>query len=346
MAVREIERSKPWKQPGIGASVCDINGRFLVRLNRDGVVDPGQRIAAISVTLPDGPYRIRVNSKAFGTYERVVYVQSGLQAQVFAIRNSVGFRGQRRRMTDLVGASIQYAPISEGFLADPDPESATQVAEAVVAALTASRPTVPEMLLRESLYFKFGNPLLGLMGGYLALFQKEPDRALMEQVAHGLTSMVPDWPDLLALRRWLGLDTGVPIGLPPMLRRSWDLVLEKATTDTRVVPPGSMLSQVAPRVLASSPWMTWQYAPEMVTQTGGNAEGRLPEVVRRLKLRPRGDTPMKQAPLQQYLEQSIDFSDEDEQDVSIEEVARNMNLPLSSVDQMVSELAEELESED
>lgn len=343
--VREADASRPWRQPGIGASVCDMEGRFIARLHRHGQTDPSERIGGVNLGLMPGPYRLRVNSKHFGTYERVVWLKEGLQTQVFAIRNSLGFRGQRRRMTDLLNASVLYAPLHEGFVPDPDPESAPQVSEAVAAALFAGRPTVPDMWLRESQYFARGNPLLGLMGAYLALIQAEPDRGLVEHVAHDLTSMVPDWPDLLSLREWLGLDIGTSYRNPPMLKRSWEMILNRATTNESTVPGGSLLSQIAPRILSSGPWLTWQYSPE---GTGQRSESgtRLPDVVRRLKARQPDERAVKRAPVQQYLEQSIEFSEREDEEMSLEELARNMNLPLSSVDGAVAELADELEAED
>ncbi|MFI5453907.1 MAG: hypothetical protein ACHRXM_00490 [Isosphaerales bacterium] len=65
-------------------------------------------------------------------------------------------------------------------------------------------------------------------------------------------------PDVEALALALGPENGARIStVPPMLRRSWCLILDASVERPDLVPPGSLAAQVCSRVWGGEPWLLW-----------------------------------------------------------------------------------------
>ena len=54
-----------------------------------------------------------------------------------------------------------------------------------------------------------------------------------------------------------------PIGAPPMLRRSWQMLVQATAERPALIPPGSLNAQIADRLWGAGAWLSWQ-APEVL----------------------------------------------------------------------------------
>lgn len=114
--------------------------------------------------------------------------------------------------------------------------------------------------LRQMLKEKFTDPMLGVLGAHLLLLAPDPDRALVEAVVKNLDILLPGHPDVTALKLWLGqlspADLSFP--MPPMLRSSWSIIVNKTAQTPGLVPAGSYASRAAERVSGAGGWLVWR----------------------------------------------------------------------------------------
>jgi hypothetical protein len=123
------------------------------------------------------------------------------------------------------------------------------------------------------LWTKFENPMLGIYAGLLHLRLKKIDPGLLREVVANLVGLVGPLPDVLALGWGLSvrdqtfredvlfkasLDRPGDLATPPMLRASWDHLLEATTLRPDLVPRGSFSDRVAPQIVSGGPWLSWR----------------------------------------------------------------------------------------
>jgi hypothetical protein len=143
-------------------------------------------------------------------------------------------------------------------------------------ALTQHRKIMSEEL-RRVLTAKFEEPILGLFGAHLIARDYAEDHGLFDKVLDNLSILLGEEnPDLraLALRRSTG--PGRPFEeFPsvPMLRASWDLIVEATIRERGIVPVNSPAGTIASSVLPSFPWLTWR------AETAAAKDGRQSRMV-------------------------------------------------------------------
>jgi hypothetical protein len=245
--------SGPGARVGHDLRVTDTAGTTLCRMDGAGVEwDAGAAYTAISCRAAPGRYRLVVPGRA----ERVLplHVFPGAQTQVFVFDDG----GPRAESLKLF---VRRGP---GF--DPRDEDA-RTADLAIAALatlrprsrsrTTSRPPVPLPLADRLLNQKFDAPMLGLLGAYLTYHLTGTVPA---HVLHNLAGLLPGSPDVraLAVASHVALpgDAG-PIDEPPLLRYGLELLLDAAASDDALVPEGSPLDTLAPRLLVDLAWTSW-----------------------------------------------------------------------------------------
>lgn len=110
---------------------------------------------------------------------------------------------------------------------------------------------------------KFRNPMLGILGGHLLLASTHQDVELLTTVLTNLDSLIPDHPDVIALKCLArqqgvsGLKIKAAVSWPPMLRRGF---LALRTEDWRkpgALAEGSVCDRVRSRVLSGGVWTRW-----------------------------------------------------------------------------------------
>lgn len=247
----------PGQHPATGLTLHDVNGRLVADLAKAGhadlaVPDPW---SGCTIELVPGPYRLRVQVPDIGALEQIVVAPPGWQAQVFLLQGNYGATQSPIYRPDLASASILLSRSSEGF--DPGNDS-LHLTGLAWTALTRRRVVVARDLLNQLLESKFENPMLGLYAAHALLAAPEPDRQLVQLVVQHLRGILGPHPDVDALALHLGESVGRTYEVPPMLRRSWSIVVGHAARRRDLVPPGSLASRAGSAIWGNSAWLIWE----------------------------------------------------------------------------------------
>jgi hypothetical protein len=246
----------PGQHPAEGLSLLDLQGHVVAPLAQAGVGDLGvpDPWSACSVELNPGPYRLRLDVPGLASLEQLVVASPGWQTQVFLLLDDYGEPSSPTFRADLETAAILMAREHDGF--NPDDEM-LRLTELARNALARERVKVAKDLLGQLLDWKFENPMLGLYAGHAILAAPRPDRDLLSRVVGRLRGIIGTHPDLDAIALWLGEKVTQPYAVPPMFRRSWNIVVDRAMSDRLVVPSGSMASGIAGNVWGEGVWLIW-----------------------------------------------------------------------------------------
>jgi hypothetical protein len=245
--------------PATGVTLHDMHGKLLLDYRAvsswdESAEDPW---AACNVNINPGSYRLRVETETdrLGAMEQVVVASPGWQTQVFLLQTDYPSKDTVSFRADLSGASILLARVGRGFDAGSADLRLTELAR---VALLGGRAVVPREELEQMLWAKSENPMLGVFGASALLSGPDNDLALFEKVVMNLRGLVGPHPDVEALA--LSLPGAVPTGdysQPPMLRKSWSVVVDRAIEDRRLIPAGSLSSRISPQIWGDSVWLIW-----------------------------------------------------------------------------------------
>ena len=208
--------------------------------------------------------------------EQAVYAVAGWQTQVFLLREPDEDRGGNYSVSMLMTRS--------GF--HPD-DSMARTVEVARSALAEER-SVASSTISESLFVKFENPMLGLFGAHLMLLSREAERKAaaeerrsmskkrprapvqfrqeqFDEVVRNLADLLgPDHPDVVALATRTSdpdLPALAPVTMPPLLWRSWLLLIEASHDHPPLVPADTW--RRACRPLPLRPFLTWAVSGEV-----------------------------------------------------------------------------------
>jgi hypothetical protein len=250
--------------PTIGLTLHDVYGAEIAAVS-EGTLDLGARFGGIKCEVDPGTYRLRVDTGMGYLLEMPVVCISGWQTMIFLLtRDFTEPVGTDRADLDKASVSLLAAG-SNGF--QPFDES-SRLTELALQALAGQR-SLRGADLREILYEKFTDPMLGLYGAHLLLTQEEPDLDFVTTVIGNTENLIPEHPDVTAL--WLKrallrdeLPDPVPVfETPPMLSASWQAVVAATRLDASIVPLGSLSDLISDRVARSGPWLVWANPPEL-----------------------------------------------------------------------------------
>ncbi len=200
-------------------------------------VDPG--IYVVRLTLPSG-----------ARYERTVVAAAGWQTQLFLLMRDY----DTVRCADLARGSVLMVR-GLGF---NNADASLRYVEMARMALTNERKLLNSELL-EILRGKFDNPMLGILGGHLLLLDQTPDLALLTEVVNNLRLLLNDQhPDVEALALKAGIGSKYLFTVPPMLRRSWTLIVNATVDRPELVPSDSLAGRSARTLWEVEPWLIWE----------------------------------------------------------------------------------------
>lgn len=247
------------RHPATGLTLRDARGNpvadFATQSKSDLSQDPW---AACNVQLNPGLYRLGLKLPSGATLEQTVVAAAGWQTQIFLLQRAYG-QGPDDRLADLPGASILLAGGS-GF--DPNRPD-IRLVELARQGLANTRQVLPDNVVQEMLYGKFENPMLGIYGAHLLLLREKLEPMYLRTIVGNLRSLLGTHPDVEALALGLGPgESSYIFEVPPMLRRSWSLVLNASVKRPDLVPLDSLAAQVADRLWRGEPWLLWT-APEV-----------------------------------------------------------------------------------
>ena len=159
--------------------------------------------------------------------------------------------------------------------------------------------------LRDMLWAKYENPMLGIIGAHLMLRASEPDMDMLHEVVGNLERLVPGHPDALALRLAVNARRNVEMAeapvcaAPPMLSASWQIIVEQSIKWPNIAPPGSLAARIGFGNLLGSTWFVWGRERSPVKNNESNGKARRIPAPMRLKIansasqRSRGDDVMR-----------------------------------------------------
>jgi hypothetical protein len=327
------EWSHPNKvNPADGLRLLDAGGKLLVDLeNMAEVRTDGDASAGCTVAVDPGHYRLRLEGAEGDTLERALIAISGWQTQIFVLQRDDG----KARRADLAGGAVVMSH-SGKFQPNDD---LTRLSALASYALTQHRKIMSEQL-RQVLSGKFEDPILGLFGAYLIARDCAADHRLLDTVLGNLSILLgKEHPDVraLALRRNAASDPPVEeFPSVPMLRPSWDLIVEATIRGRCIVPVNSPAGVIAPSVVPSFPWLTWREA----TVAKDGRHPRMVALVDYLRARTLADRPQsllrstEVAELPAARAQVPDLDD----DTKVE-VARSFGVPQFVLEDMLNKLA-------
>ncbi|MBN1992728.1 MAG: hypothetical protein JW953_08470 [Anaerolineae bacterium] len=224
---------------------------------------PEARWAGCTLQVEPGVYRLRLRAQNTGILEQSLVASPGWQTQVFLFRRNYGPAAPVRG-ADLAHASVLMAELGEGFTPD---EMGLDYAELARSGLVNGRQVVSKQDLRYLLWEKFRNPMFGIYGGHLLLLAPEPDWELLATVVKNLRRLVGDHPDVTALALRLAAARGEALpeasfATPPMLRSSWQQVVQASAAIPGLAPAGSLSAQIADRLWGAGAWLVWEQPAE------------------------------------------------------------------------------------
>lgn len=242
-------------------SLRTLDGARLVDLVAEGAIDDDLEDpwVACTVEVDPGPYLLRLRTDEGLELEMLVVASPGWQTQVFLCELQRG--GERvGRWVGSMHTSVHLRRPEMGF----DPASpGLRLTELTRIGLRNRRAVITPELLVELRETEQRNPMLGLYGAHLLLLSDEPDLELVRKVVDNLRRRLGTHPDVEALALHLGLPLIEPdlFRIPPMLLRSWALVVRETVNHPELVPRGSLAAVIADRLFGEGPWLIWKALP-------------------------------------------------------------------------------------
>jgi hypothetical protein len=279
-AERGIAHSAPMRE----LSLHDASGKLLMDLSSQPMDDG---CSGCNAELAPGCYLLRLKRPQGPSIEQTIVACEGWQTQVF-LRMALLRTSDTAPSPDLFNAAILMSLESAGFDPASDQFAWTESAR---QQLAVGYPIVPEQRLRDAvrdgnnvpqdlpgndlrktLQAKFINPMLGIFSAHRMMMLQNPDEALVREVSANLKRLVGHHPDVAAIDLWLDPHAQVPpFPLPPMLRSSWAILVNRSRSREDLIPPGSYALRASSRLWGAGAWLVWQEPEPAVAAPAPNA---------------------------------------------------------------------------
>ena len=211
---------------------------------------PGDRMIAEAVRVREGFYRLACNL-GNAVCEIPVFAVANWQTQIYLLSQKT----LQGLAPDFGRASVLWAKPNTGF----DPSRADlQMLESVRSATESGRYFLTDKGLIDALYSKFENPMLGLVSAHALLQRNAIDQELLSEVTTNLESMLGPIPDVIALKLSVDPTAQVtPVEWPPILRSSWQLLLQQSIERPDLIRRHSLAEQVGSYLAGDGIWLSW-----------------------------------------------------------------------------------------
>jgi hypothetical protein len=276
-------------------------------------------VAALYLEVPPGVYRLRLDLPDGCARERSLVAIAGWRTECFMVRRQI----REQPLADLDQGAVSMARLGRPFTADDDRR---RLAEAARDALLSHRriaAAATEALYRE----KFEDPMLGLLVAHL-LLRDSPHAPELDEVTDNLVRLLgPDHPDARAIALGTAHEGGgAEIREMPMVRASWDRIVQHSLNRPGLVAADSPASQVSARVLSAAPWLVWEPADVSSRRVDSKLEALRTYIGQAAAAPPEATALESRAPAPAL--------DEDDR----AELARSLGVPGSDLDDMLSKL--------
>jgi phosphatidylserine/phosphatidylglycerophosphate/cardiolipin synthase-like enzyme len=221
------------------------------------------RVAATGAKVRAGFYRLACRSRD-AVIELPLYALANWHTHIYVMSTAT----PDGLVPDFARASIIWSRPGMGFdPARPD----LRALESLRAAAESGRHHVTDRGLTDALYQKFENPMLGLMSAYALHQRKAIDAPTLRVVVDNLQSVIGPVSDVRALR--LAVDPNADVAafdLPPMLRWSWGIIVERTVERPELVPRNSLAEKVGGLTVGRGVWMCWVQPANVPTIKGSD----------------------------------------------------------------------------
>jgi hypothetical protein len=310
------------RNPAEGLSLHTWEGRLIAdyskvsegEMNRDSW-------SACNIQVDPGPYRLRARLAEGSIVDQVVYAAENWQTQLFLL-NRVGpaqhedAEARERQMLDfyvLSNMAVSMTRLGNGF--NPGDEPGWDLAR---VALRDDRPLFSPIFCNALDHLLERNPILGIFGAHLMLMARDYDLVSKNEASRGKPRIPLDresyaWaldPGLferviVSLRELLGgnhpdvealslscaasaMRGSEPFSIPPMLRRSWSLLVRASNENSKILPLATW-ARIA-EMIPVGPFLAWK--PKHQPRPSGPRFGRTASILGwfpLLRLRPHLD---------------------------------------------------------
>jgi V8-like Glu-specific endopeptidase len=232
-------------------TLCAADGSHIHSLNTSTTdTSETDRAIAQGVRVREGFYRLTCRL-GDAICEMPIFALADWQTQIYLLSQPT----PQGLAPDFNRASILWAKSGAGF----DPTRADlKVLEAVRAAAESGRHFLTDKGLTDMLYKKFDNPMLGLISAHALLQRNAIAPELLSEVTENLEQMLGPIPDVIALK--LTVDPKAeapPVEWPPILRWSWQLLLQQSVDRPDLIRRHSLAEQVGSHLAGDGIWVSW-----------------------------------------------------------------------------------------
>jgi hypothetical protein len=248
--------AEPWR----GLVLQRLSGITDVDFSDCGLRDPDRGYAAARVELDPGTYLLTLVRKSGPILQLPVVASAGWRTTVFT--DCAGPSTERE--ADLYGASVIVSRPTDNFEPYDD---VLRMAELAKQSLLKGRVSVDAESIANMLQSKFTYPMIGILAGHVLLLAEKPNLSLLRVVVNNLETLVPGHPDVLALRVALSNEDptmrmeDIRVSGPPMLRSSWDILVEASGRLPLLLPVNAEWMQYTCSLSGSRVWLAWQRPP-------------------------------------------------------------------------------------
>ncbi|MEO5995142.1 MAG: hypothetical protein ABIN89_00510 [Chitinophagaceae bacterium] len=276
------------RDPATGLTLRNSNDEVLVDYGNPDIgiySTDWEPWSACNVELNPGIYFLSLKTASGQTLQQTIVASPDWQTQVFLLQRNYGLKEKDIR-ADLPNGSIFMSRLGMGFKSnrkdygisdDPD----FRLTEMARQALVNDRHIITRSIESQMLDDKCNNPMLGIYGAHLLLLDKKPDTTKLLTVLGNLRKLlVQPHPDVEAIAIKLKEPSNYIFDTPPMLRLSWNYVLDASIQKPELVPVNAITSQISNQLWSADPWLVWGD----VHQEGATKNNLMEQFKRLLKL--------------------------------------------------------------
>jgi hypothetical protein len=269
---REPRPSPNPPNPARGLALLEKSGTLIADVAMQATVSgTGDPIATLNVELAPGSYRLSLLRADGRRVEQTLIASPGWQTQVYLLVE--GIVEDEAARVDLVNGAITLRRPAQPFNAD----DATLRAEEIARGILRGSHKILSDAMRAQFTSAAASPMLALVGAHLLIreaddererLQREPgttstvvdeNRAALRTIVYNLRRAVGgSHPDVEAIATVAGnSDTGFVFDVPPMMRRSWPLLLALSVERPAAIPAETITAQAAESIWGEGTWLQW-----------------------------------------------------------------------------------------
>ena len=251
-----------------GFRILDRDGTCIANLDENAERNIAYGYTAITLDLTPGWYALAHQSGTSWVYAPLP-TAAGWVLQVYI--NVVPSRqGPFLLMADLPGMAVVFDRMGNGF----EPLRHDWLAgETVRQGMLEGRNYIDTPSMRQMLTGKCDDPMLGLYAAHLLLAEPTPDWPLMQKVLWNLEGLLGShYPDVVAL--WAAYEQAAPVPVaghsesldtriarlegPPLLARSWDMLVRAANRNPALLTSAERLFKVTRDLAPNGAFLAWR----------------------------------------------------------------------------------------